>query len=117
MAMLIITHDLSLVAGRTDTTAVMYAGKIVEYAPTSELFGNIRMPYTKALVDSAPRIFDPLNKRLYAIKGEPPDPFNRQRGCPFVPRCGYVKKRCTREEPCLQTNDDDRHMFACWRPL
>ena len=73
MAMILVTHDLGVVAGRTDEIAVMYAGKIVEQAPTRTLFAEMRMPYTEALVRSIPKLADPSHTRLNVIPGRPPD--------------------------------------------
>ena len=82
MAMVLVTHDLGVVAGRTDEIAVMYAGQIVEKAPTRTLFANVRMPYTEALLKSIPKLEDPSHTRLQIIGGRPPDLINPPPGLP-----------------------------------
>ncbi len=116
MAMILVSHDLDVVAGRTDDIAVMYAGRIVERAPTRVLFANPRMPYTEALLASTPRHGDAPHARLQAIPGRPPSPLRLPAGCAFAPRCKYVTDRCRVERPPLVT-DDDGHAYACWNPL
>jgi oligopeptide/dipeptide ABC transporter ATP-binding protein len=118
MAMILVTHDLGVVAGRAQQTAVMYAGKIVEQAPTRELFANMRMPYTKALFDSIPRLEDPLGKRLHTIEGQPPNLSTIRPGCPFAPRCPGADELCCEAEPPLtQDVQNLSHHYACWHPL
>ena len=118
MAMILVTHDLGVVAGRTDEIAVMYAGKIVEKAPTSVLFSDMKMPYTEALLKSIPKLEDPSHTKLEIIAGRPPDLINPPKGCNFSPRCPYAQPRCFEEEPPLRSSDDDpRHTFACWFPV
>ena len=117
MAMILITHDLGVVAGRADEVAVMYAGRIVERAPTRELFHNMRMPYTQALLQSIPRIDDGIHTRLTAIPGRPPDLIQPPDGCPFAPRCRYTEGRCESEKPSLEQMTDADHAYACWKPL
>jgi peptide/nickel transport system ATP-binding protein len=117
MALILITHDLGLVAGRTDTTAVMYAGKIVEQAPTADLFTDMRMPYTHALMRAIPRIDDPPHTRLQAIPGQPPQLVAPPGGCRFAPRCPHAGQRCMEEEPPLKPMDGSEHRFACWFPI
>jgi peptide/nickel transport system ATP-binding protein len=116
MAMILVTHDLGVVAGRTDEIAVMYAGKIVEKAPTAQLFSQMRMPYTEALVRSIPRMELASHTRLTAITGRPPDLARPPVGCSFAPRCPYAQERCLTEEPPLQLGDKPDHLFACWYP-
>ncbi|HET6873734.1 MAG TPA: ABC transporter ATP-binding protein, partial [Acidimicrobiales bacterium] len=99
MAMILVTHDLGVVAGRTDEIAVMYAGKVVEKAPTAVLFRDMKMPYTEALLSSIPRISNVSHTRLTAIAGRPPDLVNPPKGCRFAARCPYVQERCWAEEP------------------
>jgi len=115
MAMILVTHDLGVVAGRTDEIAVMYAGRIVERAPTEVLFSDMRMRYTQALFRSIPRITDPGHRRLQAIGGRPPDLVAPPRGCPFAPRCRYARERCHAEAPAL-TEAGPGHTYACWYP-
>ncbi len=117
MAMILITHDLGVVAGRADEIAVMYAGKIVERAPTAALFSNMRMPYTEALMNSIPRLEDPPHTRLQAIAGRPPDLIAPAAGCRFAPRCPLCHERCRAEEPPLATDGRPDHAFACWTPV
>ena len=117
MAMILVTHDLGVVAGRTDEIAVMYAGKIVERAPTRVLFREMRMPYTEALVQSIPRVTNRSHTRLQAIAGRPPDLVNPPPGCRFAPRCPYVQERCWSEEPPLQEAATPGHVYACWYPV
>jgi len=117
MAMILVTHDLGIVAGRADQIAVMYAGKIVETAPTVELFARVRMPYTEALLRSIPRIGDPSHTRLAAVAGRPPDLIDLPAGCRFAPRCPYAQDRCRHEEPPLTPDAGGRHAWACWYPV
>jgi peptide/nickel transport system ATP-binding protein len=117
MAMILVTHDLGVVAGRTDEIAVMYAGKIVEKAPTYILFSEMKMPYTEALMKSIPRIEYPSHTRLLAITGRPPDLVSPPPGCNFAPRCPYAQERCLVEEPPLMPADTPGHEFACWYPV
>ncbi len=118
MAMILVTHDLGVVAGRADEIAVMYAGRIVEKAPTASLFADMKMPYTEALLSAIPKLADPPHTRLAAIGGRPPDLVNPPPGCPFAPRCPYARERCTTEPPELTAVDgDDSHLFACHYPV
>jgi len=117
MAMLLITHDLGVVAGRTDETVVMYAGKIVEKAPTHDLFNNMVMPYTRALMDAIPRLANPPHTKLKAIGGQPPDLVDLPTGCRFAPRCRHAAPRCQHREPVLRNINGQNHWFACWFPL
>jgi peptide/nickel transport system ATP-binding protein len=91
MAMVLVTHDLGVVAGRADDIAVMYAGQIVEKAPTSTLFADMKHPYTEALVRSIPKLNDPSHTRLITIGGRPPNLIAPPVGCRFSPRCPYVQ--------------------------
>ena len=117
MAMILITHDLGIVAGRTDDTAVMYAGKIVEYAGTKELFNQMSMPYTHALMAAIPRLEHPPHTRLQAINGQPPDMADLPPGCRFAPRCWKAQPLCMESEPLLKRSNDGGHKLACWYPL
>jgi len=117
MAMILVTHDLGVVAGRTDHIAVMYAGKIVESAPTSVLFSELKMPYTEALVKSIPRLTNRSHTRLEIIGGRPPDLVSPPSGCRFSPRCPYAQDRCRTEEPPLQEAPTPGHLYACWYPV
>ncbi len=117
MAVVLVTHDLGVVATRTDHIVVMYAGRIVERAPTHTLFADTHMPYTQALMDSIPRLSQPSGARLHAIAGRPPDLINPPKGCKFSPRCPYVQDKCRETEPPLRTAGTPDHLFACWFPL
>ena len=117
MAMILISHDLGVVAGRTDDIAVMYAGRIVERAPTPVLFDRPRMPYTEALLRAIPRLDQPSHSRLLAIGGRPPDLVEPPPGCRFAPRCGRARDRCRVDEPVLEPNAIPGHVFACWYPV
>ena len=117
MAMILVTHDLGVVAGRTDEIAVMYAGKVVEKAPTWMLFGSVQHPYTEALLRSIPKTTQRNHTRLAAIAGRPPDLINPPSGCKFSPRCPYAQQKCREEEPQLTSGTQGEHTFACWYPV
>lgn len=116
MSMILVTHDLGVVAGHTDRIAVMYAGDMVEYAPTRSLFANMKMPYTEALLKSIPRLETPTGTRLPVVEGRLPDPTKDEPGCPFANRCDYVQDKCRAEKPPLK-DDGDNHFYRCWFPL
>jgi oligopeptide/dipeptide ABC transporter ATP-binding protein len=117
MAMILVTHDLGVVATRTDRIIVMYAGHVVEEAPTPTLFASMAMPYTEALLSSTPRIANPSHSRLTSIDGRPPDLTGHHPGCPFAPRCKYAKDLCHEQTPPLVEADEPGHRYACWFPL
>jgi peptide/nickel transport system ATP-binding protein len=117
MAMILVTHDLGVVAGRTDEIAVMYAGKVVEKAPTSVLFADMKMPYTEALLNSIPKLDQPSHTKLEIIGGRPPDLVNPPAGCNFAPRCKYAQPKCHAEEPPLIEAPTPGHVFRCWYPV
>jgi peptide/nickel transport system ATP-binding protein len=117
MSMLLVTHNLGVVAGYTDEIAVMYGGKVVERAPTKVLFSNVKMPYTEALLQSIPRLNQASHSRLAMIPGRPPDLVNPPTGCRFAPRCAYARDLCTREEPTLVQAESPDHTFACHFPV
>jgi peptide/nickel transport system ATP-binding protein len=117
MAMVLVTHDLGVVAGRTDEIIVMYAGRVVEKAQTYDLFHDMKMPYTEALLKSIPRVTNRSHTRLQAISGRPPDLVNLPNGCKFAPRCPYAQDRCREEEPPLMAAADPGHEFRCWFPV
>ncbi len=117
MAMVLVTHDLGVVAGRTDEIAVMYAGRIVEKAQTYDLFHDMKHPYTEALLKSIPRVTNPSHTRLQAIGGRPPDLVNLPTGCKFAARCPYVQDKCREEEPPLMPAADPGHEYRCWFPV
>jgi peptide/nickel transport system ATP-binding protein len=115
MAMMLITHDLGVVAGHTDEVAVMYAGRIVERAPTRALFKQMRSPYAEALMAAIPNLHAPPHTRLAAISGAPPDPTRLPPGCSFEPRCRYAREHCRSAAPTLV--GPEGHQYACWFPL
>ncbi len=117
MAMILVTHDLGVVAGRTDEIMVMYAGQAVEKAPTGSLFSSMRHPYTAALLNSIPKTSDPSHTRLEAIPGRPPRLIDPPGGCRFAPRCTYATDECTKEMPPLIAGGDPNHLYRCWHPL
>jgi peptide/nickel transport system ATP-binding protein len=116
MSVILVTHDLGVIAGRADRVAVMYAGKIAETTDTGTLFGNPRHPYTEALFHSLPDKAAETKERLYSIPGIPPDLVNPPAGCRFAARCRYVTDRCRDEEPSL-TGEVVGHRFACFYPV
>ncbi len=115
MATLLVTHDMGVVAGRTSRINVMYAGRIVETAPTHELFSSMRHPYTQALLASIPRLESDNRRALISIPGIPPDLTNPPTGCRFAARCPYATDHCREEEPPL--TGDSGHLFSCWHPV
>jgi peptide/nickel transport system ATP-binding protein len=117
MAMVLVTHDLGVVAGRADEIAVMYAGRIVEKAPTRSLFRQMRHPYTEALLQSIPKLEHRSHTRLQAIEGRPPDLVNLPKGCKFAARCPHVQDRCREEDPLLLEHDAPGHAYACFYPV
>jgi oligopeptide/dipeptide ABC transporter ATP-binding protein len=117
MAMILVSHDLGVVATRTDHILVLYAGKIVEQAPTRTLFRSTAMPYTEALLGSTPQLEQKPHTRLTAIEGRPPDLAALPPGCPFAPRCRYAQARCHEQAPPLVPAEDPDHLYACWYPL
>jgi peptide/nickel transport system ATP-binding protein len=119
MGMILISHDLGVVAGRTQRTAVMYAGKFVERAATSTLFARRRHPYTAALLESIPRIDGPRSARLTAIAGRPPDLLSLPVGCRFRPRCSRAEDICATAMPPLASlpGGSADHLVACYRPV
>ncbi|MGE0137256.1 MAG: ABC transporter ATP-binding protein [Ilumatobacteraceae bacterium] len=119
MAMILVTHDLGVVAGRTDEIMVMYAGKVVERAPTLDLFTRMRMPYTEALLNSIPKLDEPSHTPLVAIGGRPPVLIDPPQGCRFAPRCPYARAKCVHEEPPLMSDEhvNSGHVYACWYPV
>jgi len=108
-----ITHDLGVVAGMAEKVIVMYAGYIVEEADVDTLYEDPCHPYTLALLAALPRVDRRRDKRLKSIPGAPPNLLVEPTGCPFAPRCEYVRGRCWKENPTLTTVSDD-HRIACW---
>jgi oligopeptide/dipeptide ABC transporter ATP-binding protein len=141
MAVVLITHDMGVIAARADRVMVMYAGKIMEGADTGELFDTMRHPYSEALFESIPRLDQDKSQRLYSIPGLPPDLSKELVGCRFAPRCRYATRECTEQEPLLGLGagatpgvvagpspsalgagsaaaaDPDAHIFACFHPV
>jgi peptide/nickel transport system ATP-binding protein len=115
MALVLISHDLGVVAGVADRVAIMYAGRIVEMAPAADVFGRPVHPYTSALLAAKPRMDRPADNALRPIPGLPPDPARPPAGCAFHPRCAYRVPRCVDEMPGLVTAGADGHVAACWR--
>jgi oligopeptide transport system ATP-binding protein len=115
MSILLITHDLGVVAGTSSRVAVMYAGKIVEQAATKELFSHPQHPYTLALLHSIPRLDGKAHEVLSSIPGAPPDLLDPGAGCRFFERCDRAEARCKVEEPLLRSLGGDRHVVACHR--
>ena len=113
MAMLIITHDLGVIAEIADEVVVMYAGKIVESAPVASLFADPQHPYTIGLLGSIPRI-EVDRERLSTIEGSVPSPNNQPKGCRFAPRCPFADPRCHLEPPPLRDLGPE-HRVACWK--
>jgi oligopeptide transport system ATP-binding protein len=117
MALILITHDLGVVAGMCERTNVMYAGRFVETASTAELFARPRHPYTLGLLKSIPRLDASRSERLEPIGGAPPDMSKLSRGCAFAPRCAYATDRSRETTPELQHIDSPDHDVACWNPV
>lgn len=113
MAIIMITHDLGVVANMCDRIAVMYAGKVVEYGTTDDIFYRPSHEYTKGLLRSIPKIHEKEHSRLVPIEGSPVDMLNPPAGCPFAPRCGSCMKICLREMPDY-IDLSDSHYTACW---
>ncbi len=123
MSVILITHDMGVIAGRTDRVIVMYAGKVVEEASTDILFSRMRHPYTDALLASVPKLDQKRTERLVSIPGLPPDLSQRHTNCRFHPRCQFATDRCREEEPPLTEATDPGlnggapHRFACFHPV
>ncbi|GAA5232794.1 ABC transporter ATP-binding protein [Verticiella sediminum] len=116
MTLILITHDLGVAAEQADEIAVMYAGQVVERAPTDALFTRPRMPYSAALLRAIPSLADPPHSRLHAIAGRPPNVLGQIAGCRFAPRCGRAQPRCEAQAPTLERMQDGREL-RCWYPL
>jgi oligopeptide transport system ATP-binding protein len=115
-ALMLITHNLGIIAGMAHRVQVMYAGQIVETADTRELFARPRMPYTWGLMRSVPRLSSRATGRLVPIEGQPPDLASRPAGCRFAPRCAYRREICGQKAPELLAvpNAGPRHQARCW---
>ncbi len=112
MAVILITHELALVAGFCDRVAVMYAGYIVEYAPVRELFARPQHPYTVGLMKAVPTLIGERTEQLANIPGSPPDLLDLPHGCPYAPRCPFVRDECRVEVPDLRDRGDG-HPVRC----
>jgi len=115
VALLLITHNLGVVARYADRVNVMYAGRIVERAPARALYATPRHPYTAALLRSVPRLDEPRRPRLAALEGRAPDLAQAAPGCAFAPRCAFRVARCALERPALEPVGADDHLSACWQ--
>ena len=113
MSIIMITHDLGIVANMCQKIAVMYAGKIVEYGSVDEIFYNPQHEYTKGLLKSIPKLSDTLHQKLVPIEGTPVDMLNPPKGCPYAPRCNSSMKICLSKMP-EYTDVGDGHLSACW---
>lgn len=113
-SVVLITHDLGVVAGVTDQLIVMYAGKIVEQGPTEQVFARPAHPYTRGLLNSIPRLDEAIHEELEAIPGLPPDLAHLPAGCPFHPRCELADERCSREFP-ERVDVATDHWTTCWQ--
>ena len=116
MSIILITHDLGVVAETVDRILVMYGGKIVENASAIELFENPRHPYTEGLLNSIPRLVERKDERLFVIKGTVPHPMHMPTGCNFNPRCPYAQDKCREQAPELVKMGHE-HYVSCWYPL
>jgi peptide/nickel transport system ATP-binding protein len=113
-AVILITHDLGVVADVADEIIVMYAGRVVEQAPKRQLFYDPQMPYTWGLLGSIPRLDRPKADRLHSIRGTPPSLINAPEGCKFRPRCPHAFDKCM-EEPSLENRvGEPGHLDRCW---
>jgi len=113
-SLILITHDLGVVAGTADRVIVMYAGRVVEEAPTEELFANPRHPYTLGLLASVPRLDEKRQAELKTIEGAPPDLLKPPPGCPFMPRCLFARSICRTMPPLDPLQGNATHRKACW---
>ncbi len=113
VALMIITHNLGVVARYADRVHVMYAGKVIESASAREIYQNPRHPYTIGLLRSVPRLDQPRKAKLDPIQGQPPDLWNLPGGCSFRPRCKFAVEKCANEVPPLR-EAGEAHRSACW---
>jgi peptide/nickel transport system ATP-binding protein len=116
MAMLLITHDMGVIAGHADRVNVMYAGRVVETAEVRQLFNEMHHPYTQALLASIPQLDQDADKALHAIPGLPPDLAHPPQGCRFAARCSRATDKCRSDEPSLSGKTFE-HRFSCWHPV
>jgi peptide/nickel transport system ATP-binding protein len=117
MALILISHDLGVVSGMARRVAVMYAGQLVETAPSALLFSDVQHPYTEALLASAPRIESDTKVRLQRIPGRPPDMVNVPAGCRFAPRCSYASEECTAAPVAIGSVSLEEHLVRCIKPV
>jgi peptide/nickel transport system ATP-binding protein len=117
MAMVLITHDLGVLARRASHILVMYGGQVVEAGVTTSLFAETRHPYTASLLASTPRLEHASHTRLAAIPGRPVDIIDPKPGCRFAPRCRHAQPRCLAEDPPLQQGSKPGHRFRCFYPV
>jgi peptide/nickel transport system ATP-binding protein len=116
MAVILVTHDLGVIAGRADRSVVMYAGRVMESTSTARLFANPRHPYTEALFEALPEKAAEVTGRLYNIPGQPPDLTQPPPGCKFAARCRHVQDRCREEEPAIE-GAGVGHLYRCFFPV
>ncbi len=116
MALILVSHDLGLAASYVDEVIVMYAGRAVEQASTRDLFANMRMPYTRALLQAIPRLDRPSHQILPVVEGRPPDLTHLTVGCAFAPRCDRADDVCVTSTPELAAPEGGDHRYACWHP-
>jgi peptide/nickel transport system ATP-binding protein len=114
MAIMLITHDLGVIAGMADNVVVMYLGRVVERGPVDAIFHDPKHPYTKALLESIPSVTAPMGQRLASISGNVPHPQNRPAGCPFHPRCpAFMPGVCDAADP-VEVTVGERHAVSCF---
>ncbi|WP_435743256.1 dipeptide ABC transporter ATP-binding protein [Microbacterium sp. PMB16] len=116
MAMILVTHDMGVVARHADRVGVMYGGRLVETGETDDLFRHTRHQYTRALLSSIPSLTQDRELELFSIPGSPPDPADPQIGCRFAPRCAAATAQCLTETPVSTPGPGDGHVFSCWNP-
>ncbi|MFJ4770805.1 dipeptide ABC transporter ATP-binding protein [Streptomyces uncialis] len=116
MSMILVTHDMGVIARHADRVGVMYAGRVAETGPTPALFGSTRHRYTHALLSSIPSLTQDRREKLFSVPGAPPDLAVPHTGCPFAPRCGAATDRCREELPVLSV-EEGGHTHACWHPV
>jgi oligopeptide/dipeptide ABC transporter ATP-binding protein len=116
-AVVLITHDLGVVADIADRIAVMYAGRIVEYGDKRDLFYDPQMPYTWGLLGSIPRLDRPKTDRLHSIAGLPPSLIHLPQGCKFRPRCPHAFEKCMEEPDLIARVEKQDHLDRCWLPV
>ena len=113
-ALIVITHNLGVVARYADRVNVMYAGKIIEKGTSEEIYHQPKHPYTLGLLQSVPRLDEPRRVKLEPIEGQPPDLINLPPGCSFRSRCRYAVEKCEIDVPPLEVYDTNGHVAACW---